>query len=72
MTNEELETIKNKLQTARRAVETRNTIELVSVVHHELNEALAIIDNVQKRAVSFGKGPDCYNCNCKTRCERYA
>lgn len=21
--------------------------------------------------VSHGRGPDCYNCNCTTRCERY-
>jgi hypothetical protein len=22
--------------------------------------------------VSHGRGPDCYNCNCTTRCQRYA
>jgi hypothetical protein len=62
MTNEELDTIKSKLESARSELRAAMAI----------SDSLSIIDNVQKRAIMFGRGPDCYNCDCKVKCERYA
>ncbi len=31
-----------------------------------------ILDNYPPPEVKQGLGPDCYNCNCTTRCQRYA
>ena len=79
MTNEELETIKSRLEharamllTLRKGSDCSSAIGYISSADYDVASSLAIIDNVQKRAVSFGRGPDCYNCDCKTKCERYA
>lgn len=71
MTNEELETIKTKLSLARTQLRLTYNDNIQDALSN-VEKSIAIIDDVQKRAVKFGRGPNCYDCNCKTRCERYA
>jgi hypothetical protein len=78
MTNEELNEIKTRLQAARadlqQALSSTTTLNrsYVSTAESVLTAVLTTIKDVQERAIKFGKGPDCYNCKCKDKCERYA
>ena len=68
MTNDELEVIKSKLREARELIRKGDTVKSAICI----TQTIAVLDNVQKRAITFGRGPDCYNCDCKVKCERYA